>query len=267
MGGKIKIFNILLGGLAGILAVILMFQIFLSSRESTSEDEIVPFLYIQEQGRSTPEEVIEAYCKYLSENDPGQALSLFAADKLMENFHFNGTTFFCYNETILPEGPIYDNINRLDIRGEAIQQMQYFCLGLSMNERIATDFELPIPFIIDDENQKRQKIEEFLECLELDRLDTLQVIRMDRMNIDNEFWKEAHDILGADDYAEYAVLYEYNGQTYVGGVRTIRYGEEWYLYRLGSEIETEPIGPQDNFLAGMIYWINEEEYESLIRSF
>ena len=67
MGKKIKIFNILLGGLAGILAVILVFQIFLSSRESTSEEEIAPFLYIQEQGRSTPEEVIEAYCKQTNE--------------------------------------------------------------------------------------------------------------------------------------------------------------------------------------------------------
>ena len=48
----------------------------------------------------------------------------------------------------------------------------------------------------------------------------------------------------------------------MGGICTVRYGGEWYLYRLGSHIEAETTDQQENLLAGMLYQVNETEYKT-----
>ena len=88
--------------------------------------------------------------------------------------------------------------------------------------------------------------EELEKVCDLDQLDTFRILRMDPYT-PLEYWgdrgeqdpySELAAISGADDWEEYLVLYEYDGQTYQGGMTFLCYEDRWYIQYLYRERAT-----------------------------
>ncbi len=192
----------------------------------------------QETGYAMPEETISSFAEAIAGNDITGALSLFACRHMTDNYDYSS-----YIERIQawqpnfrysypsPEGILREATYEM-ARGEAAQQIFNLCFSLKADD----EYLEMTPIFEGDLNQVMADLEEITD---LDQLDTFQIIRMDytkpetqNSSTHQENVRRQCEIYGAEDRAEYSVLYEYGGQTYFGGVSLIQYEQKWYIENL-----------------------------------
>lgn len=191
----------------------------------------------QETGYATPEKTISSFAEAIASNDINGALSLFACRHMTENYDYSSwverlqawqpNSRYSYPS---PEG-IFREATYEIMRGDAAQQIFNLCFSLKADDEY---LEMKPKSIF--EGDLNQILSDLEEITDLDQLGTFQIIRMDytmpeaqNSSANQENVRRMCETYGAEDVAEYSVLYGYGGQTYYGGVTLIQYEQKWYI--------------------------------------
>ena len=216
---------------AAALALILLLQNF----------SLLPLLFgggPQDVGSGSPEEAAEAFAREIASNDLEGALDLFGTEHILANFDFasylerTGSWYPGQEASYPPSETIFGDAKREIRRGQAAQQILLLCYSLKADEEYKDLREI--------EGDTERFAEQLEEVCNLDHLDTFRILRMDPYT-PLEYWgdrgeqdpyEELAAMSGADDWEEYLILYEYDGQTYQGGMTFLCYEEQWYVQYL-----------------------------------
>mgnify|MGYP001622885548 CR=1 FL=1 len=222
----------------------------------------------KEKGYSTPEEAAEAFADALSDKNVEKALSCFACDLIAENFDFEDymNRIAAWQPNTYPaSNEIFIENKRAEITASAARQIANLCFSLNADEKYLQGEIIPAAKDSDDPGQSADAIAREIEnACDLTDIDSLKIVRMDLAGAENQqsetgrnaAIKNAHTY-GADMWSDYYVLYEYNGQTYLGGMTFYQYGDQWYINTLNTVY-----GNQTSY--GYLTKIEEEEYLSLV---
>jgi hypothetical protein len=204
-------------------------------------------------GYSSPEELIREFGEAIAANDVDRALSLFALDHMADSFDLEA--YVEYTRAWLPqsniglpsEERIFRETNREYLRGTCAWQIALMCFSLQADE----EYLQMTPVIADEETDPEEIYSALEDAADLEYLSSFRVLRVDYARPDyqgasatsRESIERQADIYGAEDLAQYAVLYEYDGDTYVGGVGVIRYDGKYYIqYLNGSYLGLSSFG-------------------------
>lgn len=243
--------NICLIGIIAVLVLVLVLQNLsvlptLSGRNAYTAKDI---------GYDTPEKTAEAFTKAVAEGNVRKAVSFFACSQMADNYQFEkqieliqvwmSSITFPYPS----EETFFKEMNKEKARGQAASQIANICFSLQADEEYTKG-----DYIFLDDNE--DMVDEIEEICDLEALDTLRIERMDYLEPDTQEEKsydKRADIYGADEMEEYAILYEYDGDTFQGGMSFLRYGDKWYIQSL-----VVPALGQNVF--GYLIPADEEEY-------
>ena len=75
----------------------------------------------------------------------------------------------------------------------------------------------------------------------LDNIDSLKILRMDLASAESQKSARGQDVtrkncksVGAEDWEDYGIFFEYDGETYFGGIQLCKYDGYWYIDNLFS---------------------------------
>ena len=148
-----------------------------------------------------------------------------------------------------------------EIMASSARQIANLCFSLKADEKYLQGQLIPARQDSDAPDQSENVIVQEIEsACDLTDIDSLKIIRMDLATPENQqseagkssAIKNAHTY-GADMWSDYCVLYEYNGQTYMGGMTFYQYGDQWYINTLNTIYGNQTI-------YGYLIKMNEDEY-------
>ena len=218
----------------------------------------------QEKGYSTPEETAEAFVDSLSDRNIEKALSYFACDHIVNNFDFEAyiNRIAAWQPNTYPtSNEIFIENKQAEIMASSARQIANLCFSLKADEKYLQGQLIPARQDSDAPDQSENVIVQEIEsACDLTDIDSLKIIRMDLATPENQqseagkssAIKNAHTY-GADMWSDYCVLYEYNGQTYMGGMTFYQYGDQWYINTLNTIYGNQTI-------YGYLIKMNEDEY-------
>lgn len=194
--------------------------------------------YNQEVGYDTPEETINRFAEAIANNDAQGALELFACRHITDNYDYAAfiermqswqpQSRYAYST---PEGIFRESTFEM-LRGEAARQIFNVCFSLN-----ASGDYLEMKPIMDESID--QIVTDLGKFTDLDQLNTFRIVRSDytqpetqNLPAHKENVKVRCKYMGAEDWVEYSILYEYDGQTYFGGMSLIQYDSKWYIENL-----------------------------------
>jgi len=212
---------------------------------------------VEQSGYATPEETIEVFTERLADGDVDGALSTWAGEKQAANLDLVGTlerlrAFTPFDSTILPSGdPAFVELAGTIRAGVAADQLRRLTLSVLLPE-----IDLTVTTPLDDGDVTAQGI---ADALDHARLASLRVERVDAVEGPEphvESLERLAELVGADERREYVVLYECDGETYLGGVGVLRYGDEWSIDTLSAVLAGTPVA--------VLEPTTVEEYEALL---
>lgn len=189
----------------------------------------------EQQGLATPEEAIEFSTAKIAEGDAAAALSAWAGDAQAENLDLVGSLERVQvvspgDASSLPSGDeLFVGLGQTVRAGAAADQYRRMAFSLLLPE-VSTDSTT----VLGDGDVTAQDVADGLDS---ERLAGLQAQRIDLVEGPaqyEEMLQEMATLVGADERREYVVLYEWDGETYLGGVSVLRYGDDWQIETLGS---------------------------------
>ena len=214
--------------------------------------EVNSFSY---HGYETPEKVMEAFVKELSQNNLEGAVSLTACNKMAENFKFD--SYMDYSQSWIPSSnysfpsttQLFQRVNEESYRGEVVKEIGNLCFSVQAERKYLEGS----PIVAENVESISSELE---STCNLEQLDTLQIKRMDYSNPEQqneEMWAGQAEWLDAEEIREYTVLYNYDEKSYGGGVHLICYDKEWYIKDFVAVLANQDA-------SGYLQQMSEEEY-------
>lgn len=210
-----------------------------------------------QSGYATPEETIEVFTERVADRDVDGALSTWAGEKQAASLDLVGTlerlrAFAPYDSTILPsDDPAFAELAGTIRAGVAADQLRRMTLSV-----LLPDIDLTVTTTLDDGDVTAQGI---ADALDYARLASLRIERLDAVEGPEQYDENLTrlaELVGADERREYVVLYECEGETYLGGVGVLRYGDEWSIDTLSALLAGTPVA--------LLEPTTVEEYEDLL---
>ena len=116
-------------------------------------------------------------------------------------------------------------------KSASAKQITHFCFSFQADEKYLNN----MPISVSSESEAKDLASDLKSVCDMDEMETLELKRMEyaKPEVQKKAIKEdwRYKIYDADEIAEYAVLYEYNGDTYRGGMTLLRYDEKWYILK------------------------------------
>jgi hypothetical protein len=191
-------------------------------------------LNFPEKDFATPEAAVRHFAESIAKNDLEGALQAFAINDYADKFDF--TTISERMEVIVPDQflapsdyAMYKQLNRLQLAWKYGEQIKIFAYSFYSSEL------LDETTVVQDEPER---VSDFIESVNPERLANLKIAKMFKIIGVSErmlnMWEQQAKPAGADEITECVVLYELEGNYYLGGARVLRYGESWKLEGLSS---------------------------------
>jgi hypothetical protein len=184
----------------------------------------------------TPEAAIYHFVESVSKNDLTATLQAFATNAYAEHFDFTAQTkrmgVISPFQTLAPtEYPMYAQINHLNLLRKYALDIQFFCYSFYSTEPVdGTTIRI--------EEDESERVDAFIASINPEQLANLTVTQMFRINALSgkmqEVWQQQAEPVGAEEITEFVVLYELNGDYFMGGFHLLRYGEFWKIDGLSS---------------------------------
>ena len=193
-----------------------------------------------DRGYSSPEKLMEEFGKAIAANDVDRAVSMFAVSHMTEGYDsakMLETFRTWYVSLPYPQDePIFEHANREELESQAARQIANLCFSLEAKEEYLQMYPS-----FSEGKELETLIADVEDAAHPDALRTLRVLRVDRaesgiqdsevaVEIDNQL----AEIYGADELQQYSVLYEYDGDTYMGAATVIKYDKLYYITFLVS---------------------------------
>ena len=201
---------------------------------AAGETEVIS---LYEQSFASPEDAINHFIAGIAEGDLEKALAATAIDAYGSSFDF------AYQaerlQVIMPainEAPaeyeLYGDLNRLKQAAYLAQQIKLFCYSFFIG-----DMDFSVPEMLEDQAQ----IDEFITAVDPAKLANLKVVGIDMptpdvMNSEAALENaEKHGkTIGADTVTERIVLYNLDGDLFMGGFQLADFGGVWKIKGLNS---------------------------------
>ena len=193
----------------------------------------------EQQGFATPEEAIEFSTEKIAEGDAAAALTAWAGDAQAENLDLVGSlervrVLSPADASSLPsDDELFVELGQTVRAGTAADQYRRMAFSLLLPE-VSTD---STTMLGDGDGDGDVTAQDVADGLDSERLAGLQAQRIDLVEGPaqyEEMLQELAALVGADERREYVVLYEWDGETYLGGVSVLRYGDDWQIETLAS---------------------------------
>ncbi len=196
-------------------------------------------------GYDTPEETIEAFANAIAAEDLETAIALFGSGHKVEGYDYSKWIMrtrswnqsYGWLRNPASDG-IFKELTYEKIKSEAVDGVYNILFSIKGygNEEYEEYYNSGANIYFDNERDLYTAINDLAYLTDIDALDTFRVVRIDYSwpeQQDSESGRRSFenqaDLYGADDINEYTVLYEYNGNTYFGGMTLIKYGDKWYI--------------------------------------
>ena len=188
---------------------------------------------------STPEDAVRHFCEALAANDFEMAMEACAVREQAVGFDFPGyVDRLKVHMPLLNPAPstsgLYQDLNTATVLGNFANQMKMLIYSFFVSDGMDGKPVTPAD---------RAYAEVFEKAVDAEKLANLKLLRVDPpmksilesgKNIEN-FTKMAK-LHGAEEMTERIVLYELDGQTFLGGFVCYRYASGWKIFRLGSSL-------------------------------
>lgn len=209
---------------------------------------------------STPEDAIEYFVDCIKEADIKGALKACAIDEIAqgydyENFALRIRLMMPIVQTLLPsEYDMYVTYNQYITAQQITMQTIHFMNGF--------DFPEEYYDLIEGESiQKpdRDMIKQVIKALEPD-LSGLEIIEIEKhsmhgLSINKENQKMRAKIYSADDVQSRTVLYEYDGEYYIGGFKLIENDGKWLIMGINDDLSNgSPFGTPYKVSSESEFW-------------
>jgi hypothetical protein len=192
----------------------------------------------------SPEAVINAFVSSIENNDFSTAAQTFAINESAQKFDF--TAYTNHMKVIMPftmlapsDYALYVEMNKISLLGDLARQTKAFIY--SFFETKGMDGSPITPISQDDVSQ-------FVKSVDPSALKALKVTKIEipspdvyNSSINLANFKRMASFYGADDMAERVVLYNLNGKNFGGGFRLLRYGSDWKIFGLNSNLAGQPV--------------------------
>ena len=187
------------------------------------------------QGFDTPEDAIKSFVSYLKEGDYNGILSTCAIDRMAQGFDYKAFSerlggLFPIPRAYLPtDYPDYVLYNKVKFTQEMLSKI--YCISASFH--LSEDYNG-----ITGGGTHSLKTDAFpnsiikeMEPASLDALNIVDIkkVVIDEVTLDMKNRKEQAGMFGGDDIQCRTVLYEYEGDYYVGGFTLIEYDGKWLV--------------------------------------
>ncbi len=211
---------------------------------------------IYEEDFATPEEAIEHFIKSVANNDFKGAIAATVVNEAGDNY--NATEFAVNAEYLIytmeapSEYEFYQELNRAQSLAIVANQMKFFVYSFSDSDAVLAvikgeDYSL----------NSKDEAEQFVADVDPDKLKELHIMRIDSPSENSYYSNIIAGTYGADKSTDRIVLYELNGETYLGGYTLLFYDNRWGILGLYSDLgDTSPYGAAEK--------ISEEAYEHLL---
>lgn len=214
----------------------------------------------EQQGFATPEEAVEFSTEQIAEGDAAGALTAWATDAQAENLDLVDTlerlrAFTPADTSSLPsDDELFVGLAKTTRAGAAAEQYRRMTISL-----LLPDVDLDSTTPLEKGDFSAQDIVDGLDSARLAGLTTQRIDQVKGPGKLDENLAEAAKLVGADESREYVVLYELDGETYLGGVGVLRYGDDWQIDSLQSSFAGTAYGS--------LQAITSEEYDDLVADF
>lgn len=214
----------------------------------------------EQRGFATPEEAVETSTERIAEGDAAGALTAWATDAQAENLDLVGTlerlrAFTPADTSSLPsDDELFVELAKTTRAGAAAEQYRRMTISL-----LLPDVDLDSTTPLEKGDVSAQDIVDELDSARLAGLTAQRIDQVKGPGKLDENLAEAAKLVGADERREYVVLYELDGETYLGGVGVLRYGDDWQIDRLQSDFAGTAYGALEA--------ITSEEYDDLVADF
>ena len=189
---------------------------------------------------STPEEAIGSFVAALCENDLQKALQVCAIEDYAAGYDFVGMvdymkTFMPLQQMAPSEYGLYAGINAISAMYALTNQIKMMIYSFFVPE-VGDGKPMYVGGSMDDAKAFATTVDPAkLKNLKLVRTDPpMQTLLNSEKNV--KAFQRWADIYGADEMTERIALYELDGKTYLGGFVLLRYGEEWRIKSLNSNL-------------------------------
>lgn len=183
----------------------------------------------------TPQAAIEHFVNAIAQNDLPQALQAFAINDYADSFNFTAMSerlgaIDMYRGLAPSEYDMYAQLNRLELLSTYAFYIKVFCYSFYASE--------PLDGSIIRVQDEPEKVAAFIASVTPEQLADLTINKAFQLIIlpgrMKETWQKQNLPIGADESSEVVVLYELNGQYFLGGFHLLRYGKNWKIDGLYS---------------------------------
>jgi len=218
---------------AGVMAIILLLPCF-ASQSAISTSQLF----------STPESAIMFFVECVKAEDYDCALSACAIDEIADGFDYEAMAkwlrILSPTSRYLPsEYGLFAAFNRHSLEYLILWQLSWMALsvvlppeyGALLEMRILLDSTVDFDDVVSDMDPATMLR---LEIVEIGRSHLLDTER------NEEYLAQQADIYAAQAATSRAVLYEIDGEYYVGGVQLLQYGGNWLITSLQDPLINQP---------------------------
>jgi|GEM_PF-5223507 len=190
-------------------------------------------------GFKTQEECVKYFAGQIAKGDPDGALQVFAIHHEMDNFNFKSMTDRAkvYNLSMfLPAKSSMEKAYNITLfRSRSLMNINLMCLSLTAD----TDTYLSGKMVmLNNSGVTSSDVEKDLTTPDLS---SFKYVSMKLANEDQQksssgqnALKSREKVYGYDDYEDYQVTYQWNGDKYYGGATLVKYDGKWYLDGLNT---------------------------------
>lgn len=196
------------------------------------------------RGFASPEEAIEFSTESLADGDADAALSAWSSGEQARGSDFVGSLEYLqayapYNPSILPgDDELFAGLGVAARNGGAADQYRRLTYSLLVPD-LSQDQVTPLS---DDDAPSAEELRDDLDSSRLAGLRAERIERLEGPERLTENYDRAARLVGADERREYLVLYEWEGDTYLGAVGVLRYDDEWSIDALSAPIANVSVG-------------------------
>lgn len=214
----------------------------------------------ESQGFTSPEEAIEFSTEQIAGGDAEAALTAWAGDAQAENLDLVGTLERLQalspadTSSVPSDDDFFVGLAQATRAGTAAEQYRRLAFSLLLPD-VRPDTTTPL----EGGDVTAQDIADGLDSARLAGLTPQRIDQVEGPEQLDENLAQAASLVGADERREYVVLYEWDGETYLGGVGVLRYGDDWQIDSLASAFAGTANGSLEPATAA--------EYDDLVAGF
>lgn len=184
----------------------------------------------------TPEAAIEHFVSSIVKNDLTGALQAFAINQYAEEFDFTAqakrlNALDIYQSLAPADNAMYTQLNRLSLLAKYGLYIKLFCYSFYATESLEGNIVAPM-------NDRPERIDAFITSVNPKQLTNLKIAKVFKLTVLSERLQKTLEeqvrIVGAEEFSEFVVFYELNGDYFAGGIHLLRYDEAWKIDSLGS---------------------------------